>query len=183
VPGRRCRCSPRRSQIRAARHRGLERVEIHHHQIDAGDPVIAHRLLVAGVVRRARMPMGSRVQGLHAAVMSSGKPVWSLTSTTVSPASRSGLAEPPVDRISIPCAASACPARPGLPCRRRDQAPVHARRDRAWVRDVAGGGGHGASIAAIPAYVVRYSFLDYARYSLELGESLGVSIKSRRGRA
>ena len=42
--------------------------------------------------------------------MISGKPVWSLTSTTVSPASRNALAEPPVDRISMPCAASALPS-------------------------------------------------------------------------
>src|SRR3982074_2718382 len=42
--------------------------------------------------------------------MISGKPVWSLTSTTVSPASRSALAEPPVDRISMPCPASALPS-------------------------------------------------------------------------
>ena len=37
----------------------------------------------------------------------SGKPVWSETSFTATPASRSALAEPPVERISTPCIASA----------------------------------------------------------------------------
>ena len=37
----------------------------------------------------------------------SGKPVWSETSFTATPASRSARAEPPVDRISTPAAASA----------------------------------------------------------------------------
>ena len=68
-------------------------------------------------VRRARMPpwiAGCRV--FTRPSMISGKPVWSLTSTTFSPASRSALAEPPVDRISMPCAASALPSstRPSL---------------------------------------------------------------------
>ena len=42
--------------------------------------------------------------------MISGKPVWSLTSITSTPASRRVLAEPPVDRIATPCAASALPS-------------------------------------------------------------------------
>ena len=42
--------------------------------------------------------------------MISGKPVWSLTSITSTPASRKVLAEPPVDRIATPCAASALPS-------------------------------------------------------------------------
>src|ERR1043165_7641794 len=44
--------------------------------------------------------------------MISGKPVWSLTSITSTPASRRVLAEPPVDRIATPCAASAWPSPP-----------------------------------------------------------------------
>src|SRR3546814_13906619 len=40
----------------------------------------------------------------------SGKPVWSDTSFTASPASRSALAVPPVDSSSTPCRASACPS-------------------------------------------------------------------------
>src|SRR4029453_6805173 len=68
-------------------------------------------------VRRARIPpwmVGCSV--LTRPSMISGKPVWSLTSITFSPASRNALAEPPVDRISTPCPASALPSstRPSL---------------------------------------------------------------------
>jgi len=61
-------------------------------------------------VRRARMPPW--IDGCSVFTrpsMISGKPVWSLTSITVSPASRSALAEPPVERISMPWPASALP--------------------------------------------------------------------------
>src|SRR5262245_58974924 len=54
-------------------------------------------------VRRPRMPpwiAGCSV--LTRPSMISGKPVWSETSVTFTPASRSALAEPPVDRISTP---------------------------------------------------------------------------------
>src|SRR5438094_4707562 len=76
---------------------------------------IAFRWTVS--VRRARMPPwieGCRV--FTRPSMISGKPVWSLTSTTFSPASRNAFAEPPVDRISMPWPASARPSstRPAL---------------------------------------------------------------------
>ena len=42
--------------------------------------------------------------------MISGKPVWAETSVTVTPASDSARAEPPVDRISTPRAARNVPS-------------------------------------------------------------------------
>ena len=59
--------------------------------------------------RRPRMPpwiCGTSVFTRPSRI--SGKPVCSDTSFTGTPASRSALAEPPVDRISTPLAASAC---------------------------------------------------------------------------
>src|SRR5512135_2618794 len=62
----------------------------------------------SGRSRRARMPpctLGCRVLTRPSSI--SGKPVYSLTSITARPASRSALAVPPVDSSSTPASASA----------------------------------------------------------------------------
>src|SRR5260370_501345 len=135
-------------------------------------------------VRRARMPPwieGCRV--FTRPSMISGKPVWSLTSTTLRPASRNALAEPPVDRISIPRAASALPnsTRPSL-----SETEIKARSTRArsgvgegaWLgaADMAGSIARAAVRCKTPVSRLLSCFLEF-------GEGHGCQHQKRGGRA
>ena len=61
-------------EIGAARDGGLERVEIHHDEIDTGDAVIGHRLLVPVVgPPRQDAAMDRGLQGFHPAIHDLGK--------------------------------------------------------------------------------------------------------------
>jgi hypothetical protein len=98
----------RRGVIGAARDGFLERVEVHDQKVDGADAVGLHRRDVLGLVAQRQKPpctFGCRV--LTRPSIISGKPVTSATSVTVSPASRSVEAVPPVERSSTPLSARA----------------------------------------------------------------------------
>ncbi len=90
--------------------------------------------------------MDRGLQGLHPAVHDLGKPVWSLTSTTFSPASRKALAEPPVDRISTPVRGQRlAQLDEALLVGNGDQRPLDAGQIGGGRGDVVGAVGHGRS--------------------------------------
>ena len=129
--------------------RRLERVEIHHHEIDAGDLVVAHRLLMAGVgTPRQDATMDRGLQGLHATVhdLREAGVVAHLDHLQPGVAQRLGRAAGRQDFNAVRRQRLAEPDQ-ALLVGDGDQRPFDASEVGGRRGDVAGGGGHGGSFS------------------------------------
>ena len=136
-----------RREVRPARHRGLEGIEVRHHEIDARDLVVDHRLLVSGVgAPRQDAAMDRGLQGLHPAVHDLGKArvIAHLDHLQPGIAQRLGRAAGRQDFNPVPGQRLA-ELNQALLVGDGDQRPFDAGQIRGGRWDVVGGGGHGRS--------------------------------------
>ena len=128
-------------EVGAARHRRLERVEVHHDQVDRRDLVVGHRLGVAGVGAAGEdAAMDRGLQRLHPAVHDLGEAgvVADLDHLRRRPRAASW---PSRRSTGSPPRAPPAPgrARPARSCRTRKSAPARSSRGRASARGRIGG--------------------------------------------